>query len=62
MDKVVITSGKLMNKIYHFTGNDSYPDNLNIVSIVGNTAPMAIRRFQFGGRWFDDIVDNKTRR
>lgn len=58
VDKVVVTSGKLMNKVYHLTGNNAYPNYLTIVSIVGNTVPMTMRRFQFGGRWFDDIVDN----
>ena len=62
VDKVVMTSGKLMNQVYHLTGNNTYPDRLNIVSIIGNTMPMIMRRFDFGGRWFDDVVDNNARR
>ena len=62
VDKVVMTSGKLMNQVYQLTGNNAYPDQLDIVSIVGNTLPMVMRRFEFGGRWFDDIVDNNARR
>ena len=40
-------------------GNNRYPDDLNIVSITNiNQAKIAIPRFQVGGRWFDDIVNN----
>ena len=62
VDEIVMTSGKLMNQVYHLTGNNAYPDRLDIVSIIGNTIPMTMRRFEFGGRWFDDIVDNNARR
>ena len=49
-----------MNKVYGLTDDNAYPDRLDIVSIVGNTVPMTMRRFEFGGRWFDDIVDNNA--
>ena len=62
VDEIVMTSGKLMNKVYGLTGDNVYPDRLDIVSIMGNTVPMTMRRFDFGGRWFDDIVDNNARR
>ena len=62
VDEIVMTSGKLMNKVYGLTGDNAYPDRLDIVSIMGNTVPMTMRRFDFGGRWFDDIVDNNARR
>ena len=60
VDEIVMTSGKLMNKVYGLTDDNAYPDRLDIVSIVGNTVPMTMRRFEFGGRWFDDIVDNNA--
>ena len=60
VDEIVMISGKLMNKIYGLTGDNAYPDRLDIVSIIGNTIPMTMRRFDFGGRWFDDIVDNNA--
>lgn len=60
--KVVDISGKLMNKVYGLTGTNAYPDSLDIVSIVGNTMPLVMDRFNWGGRWFDDIVDNNARR
>ena len=62
VDKVVVTEGRLMNKVYGLTGNNAYPKYLTIVSILGDTLPMTMRRFEFGGRWFDDIVDNNARR
>lgn len=58
-----ITSGKTMNDIYGLTGTNAYPDDLNIVSVVGiDIMKMVLRRFELGGRWFDDIVDNNARR
>ena len=58
-----ITKGELMNKVYRLTGNNRYPDDLNILSITNiNQAKIAISRFQVGGRWFDDIVDNNRMR
>lgn len=58
-----IIKGELMNRAYGLTGNNRYPDDLNIVSITNiNQAKIAIPRFQVGGRWFDDIVDNNRMR
>lgn len=58
-----ITKGKLMNRTYELTGNNRYPDDLNIVSITNiDQIKIAIPRFQVGGRWFDDIVDNNRMR
>ena len=62
VDKVVVIEGRLMNKVYGLTGDNAYYPSLTIVSILGNTVPMTMRRFSFGGRWFDDIVDNNARR
>lgn len=61
--KVYTISGSVMNDVYQLTGNNSYPENLTIVSVMDiNQAKVTIPRFQIGGRWFDDIVDNNARR
>lgn len=58
-----IITGKLMNEIYGLTDTNAYPDDLTIVSVTDiNTLKVALARFQVGGRWFDDIVDNNARR
>lgn len=64
-ERVFIIKGKVMNKMYHLTGSNAYRDNFNIVSIALediNPWPIINRKFLFGGRWFDDIVDNNLRR
>lgn len=61
-----VTSGELMNDIYHLTGTNAYPYDLNIVSIklddLSDFRGIIIERFKLGGRWFDDIVENNARR
>lgn len=58
---VWIIKGKLMNDTYDLTGNNAYPEDLTLVSVMGiNTTKVAIPRFDIGGRWFDDIVDNNA--
>lgn len=60
---VHIIKGKLMNDIYELTGDNAYPDDLTIVSILGiNLLAIVYPRFEIGGRWFDDVVDNNLRR
>lgn len=64
-DKIVfhIITGKVMNETYGLTGRNAYKDDLTIVALTGiNTAPLAVPRFEVGGRWFDDIVDNNQYR
>ena len=63
-DKVVfhVIEGKVMNALYELTGSNAYPTNLNIVSVTGvDSIKLAIPRFQVGGKWFNDIVDNRMR-
>lgn len=59
-------SGSVMNLYYGLTGSNAYPPDLTIVSVknseIQNIGKLALLRFQFGGRWFDDIVDNNRRR
>ena len=61
-----VVPGSLMNEHYSLTGDNAYPDDLHIVVIeqkdIGNVHAIAMPRFQIGGRWFTDIVDNNARR
>lgn len=61
-----VIKGSLMNSIYNLTGDNAYNSDLNIVSIklsdIDDWQKLIIPRFQVGGRWFDDIVDNNARR
>lgn len=63
---VYIISGKLMNEFYCLIGDNRYPEDLTIVSVglddLINSAGIIMKRFEVGGRWFDDIVDNNVRR
>ena len=58
-----IIKGRFMNEVYKLTGNNRYPDDLNILSITNiKQSKITIPRFEIGGRWFDDIVDNNAER
>ena len=65
-DDFYIISGKLMNSVYHLKGSNAYKDELTIVSVklsdLSNYNAIIMARFDIGGRWFDDIVDNNARR
>lgn len=65
-ERVYIIHGKQMNKWYKLTGNNAYPDDLTIVSIdlqdIESVQAIVIPRFEVGGRWLDDIIDNNIRR
>lgn len=53
-----IIEGELMNRVYH----TDYPDDLHIVVVMleklHDLGRLAIKRFECGARWFDDICDN----
>jgi hypothetical protein len=57
-----IISGKSMNYYYNLTNTNAYPDDLNIVVIdlsdLNDVNKIIFKRFEFGGRWFDDVIDN----
>ena len=57
-----ITSGEVMNKAYKLHGDNAYPnENCTLVSAMNIDYEKVITlRRQFGGRWFDDIVDNNA--
>ena len=62
-----IIDGKTMNREYRLTGTNAYPDtdcNLVCIKLADLVKPLALTmpRFQVGGRWFDDVVDNNARR
>lgn len=61
-----VISGKTMNNYYHLTGDNAYPDSLTILVIkledLSNPDNIYIPRFEIGGRFFTDIVDNNARR
>lgn len=56
--KGYVTTGAVMNKICHLTGNNAYPDDLNIFSIY----PFKGLAMVVGARWMYDIIDNNARR
>lgn len=58
-----IITGELMNDTYNLIGSNAYPEDLSIVSVTDILQGQIILfRFEVGGRWFDDIVDNNARR
>lgn len=54
-----VIKGNVINNIYCLTENNAYPSDTTLISVTGiNTAKIILKRFEVGGRWFDDIVDN----
>ena len=64
--KFYVISGKLMNDTYQLTGDNRYPDDLTILCIdlndLTNVGAIVLPRFELGGRWLDDVIDNNLRR
>lgn len=64
--RVYITLGSTMNKLFGLTGTNAYPADLHIVSVdlqdIENSAKIALPRFEVGGRWLDDIIENNLTR
>ena len=63
---VYIIKGKTLNHFCGNTGDNAYPDDVNIVCIklsdIKDFIKIAVPRFTIGGRWFTDVVDNNRRR
>lgn len=58
-----IITGEMMNTVYGLTGSNAYPSDLTLVSVTDiNQMKIIMPRFEVGGRWFDDIVDNNASR
>lgn len=54
--KGYLVKGKVMNEICHLTGDNAYPDDLNIFAIY----PFKGLAMQFGARWMYDIIENNA--
>ena len=66
-EDVYTVEGSVMNREYHLTGTNAYPEkDCTLVCIklsaMENHRAVTYPRFQIGGRWFLDIVDNNARR
>lgn len=61
-----VIDGNEMDDFYMLSGKNAYPGDLHIVVIklsdLVNPNAIIMKRFSFGGRWFDDVVDNNARR
>lgn len=61
-----VIDGYTMNDLYDLSDSNAYPDDLHIVVIklsdLIKPNSIIMKRFNFGGRWFDDVVDNNARR
>ena len=59
---IYIIQGNVMNREYGLTESNAYKNDLSIVSIdlndIKDVKKITIPRFEIGGRWFDDIVNN----
>ena len=66
-EDVYTIEGSVMNREYHLTGTNAYPEkDCTLVCIklsdMENHSAVTYPRYQIGGRWFLDIVDNNARR
>jgi hypothetical protein len=58
-----IITGDFMNVQYGLSGNNAYPDDCTLVSVTDiDQMKIVIPRFEVGGRWFDDVVNNNAMR
>lgn len=61
-----VIDGNELNRFYMLSGDNAYPSDLHIVVIelsdLVSPNKIYLKRFGFGGRWFDDVVDNNARR
>lgn len=60
-----IIEGKTMNEQYGLTGMNAYPAkncNLVVMKLADMEEPcaLALTRYNIGGRWFNDVVDNNA--
>lgn len=66
-EDIYVIEGSVMNREYGLTGTNAYPETgftLVAVKLADLEKPLALTlpRFQVGGRWFDDVVNNNLRR
>ena len=64
-EDVYIIKGGIMNMAYNLTGTNAYANDLTIVCVklsdMEDAMKIVLPRFEIGGRWFDDVVDNNKR-
>lgn len=63
--KWIAFTGDEMNKHYHLTDDNAYPDDLHFLAFSPeglNIGKLAAFRMQMRDRWFDDIVANDLNR
>lgn len=65
-EDVYIIQGCVMNRVYHLTGDNAYPEvncTIACVKLSDMEHPEAVimPRFKIGGRWFADVVNNNAR-
>ena len=66
-EDVYTVEGAVMNREYGLTGTNAYPEtDCTLVCVkladMENPDRVTMPRFQIGGRWFTDVVDNNRRR
>ena len=66
-EDVYTVEGAVMNREYGLTGTNTYPEtDCTLVCVkladMENPDRVTMPRFQIGGRWFTDVVDNNRRR
>ncbi len=64
-EDVYTIEGSLMNRIYGLTGTNAYPEtDCTLVCVkladMEHSDRVTMPRFDIGGRWFTDIVDNNA--
>ncbi len=60
-----VFKGQDMNRHYHLTGSNRYKDSLTFMAFPLkelDVSKLAVFRLKMGDHWFDDIVDNNSRR
>lgn len=64
--EVYLIKGEMLNKAWSLTGDNRYPDDLNIVAVsfdeIDKPGRLAIPRFSVDARWWSDILSNNLRR
>lgn len=64
--RLYVISGSYMNKAYGLTGTNAYDDSIYICCVkladIEDADKLAYPRFEIGGRWFTDVVENNARR
>ena len=64
--RLFLTTGRLANSEWGLHGDNAYPGDLNIVSVLLDDMEdfnkIVMPRFQIGARWMDDIYDSNKMR